>query len=268
MKATLARINPKKVNLEVHGKEKVLELKSLFVTIESRSILNDVSLVVNQGDFIGLTGPNGAGKSTLVKAVLGLLPQYKGEIYLFGVKQNRFNDFEKIGYFPQKNALVRQVIPVSVAEIITTGIANSREGFLRTNTKLKDKVEKVLEKLQISHLKEKIFSSLSGGEQQKVLLARTLVDEPELIILDEPSTALDSTARNDFLHLLKGLNQGGATIIIITHDTGYVGKFAKKILYLDGEVKYYDFLDKEKTSESMQGYFEKTETHLIWHQHE
>ncbi|MBN2854471.1 metal ABC transporter ATP-binding protein, partial [Patescibacteria group bacterium] len=220
-------------------------------------------------DFIGLAGPNGAGKTTLIKVILGLLPITKGEIELFSTQQAKFSDWKKIGYLPQKATTVNPLFPATVEEIVALGLLSEKTMPKRIVKNDKKKVEAILEELGISDLKKKILSELSGGQQQKVFLARALVSSPEILIFDEPSTALDPESRESFFKLIEKLNkEKGIAIILITHDTSYIGKYANKFLYVDKELIYFGKFSDFCQSAKMNSYFGEYEQHIICHQHD
>jgi zinc transport system ATP-binding protein len=218
----------------------VLDVHNLSVRYGQKSVLEDVSFSVEAGDFIGLAGPNGAGKTTLVKALFRLLPAFKGEISLFGEPQKKFSQWQRIGYLPQKNISVNPLFPAVVEEVVLLGLLSVKHWPKRVTRTDKREVREILEELGIGDLRNKPFGELSGGQHQRVMLARALVQKPELLIFDEPSTALDPKARDGFFQLLELLNKKkGITIIFITHDTSYIQRYAGKILYLDSQVMYF-----------------------------
>jgi zinc transport system ATP-binding protein len=248
--------------------ESIIEVKNLSVHHGQTEALKDVSFAVFQGDFIGIAGPNGAGKTTLIKAILGLIPISSGGIKILGNSMGKFNSWGKIGYLPQKSSTINSLFPATVDEIITLGLLSQKKIPKRITKNDKTKVAKILKELGIIDLQDKMLSELSGGQQQKVLLARALVSDPEILIFDEPSTALDPNARESFFSLVQKLNkENGIAIILITHDTGYIGSYANKLLYLDHELKYFGeikgFCGKDKENHS----FERSGHHIIWHQH-
>ncbi len=245
----------------------ILKVNDLSIRYEQTEAIKNVSFEVKKGDFIGLVGPNGGGKTTLVKAILGLI-QYSGEINLLSKTQKKFNSFSKIGYLPQKQTSVNPLFPASVKEVVLLGLLSSKKSFKKINKEDLQKTENTLETLHISKLKNKMFSDLSGGQQQKVLLARALVSNPEILILDEPSTALDPKSREDFFSLVEKLNKKNkTTIILITHDTGYIGKYANKLLYIDNQLVFFGEIKKFCPSKDVKTCFEKSDKHIIWHQH-
>jgi zinc transport system ATP-binding protein len=248
--------------------ESIIEVKNLSVHYGQTEALKDVSFAIEKGDFIGLAGPNGGGKTTLIKAILGLIPISNGKIKILGITTEKFGDWGKIGYLPQKSSTINALFPATVNEIITLGLLSQKKIPKRIIKNDKIKVNQILEELGISDLQNKMISELSGGQQQKVLLARALVSNPEILIFDEPSTALDPNARESFFNLVQKLNkENGIAIILITHDTGYIGSYANKLLYLDHELKYFGNIEGYCEVGEENHSFERSGGHIIWHQH-
>lgn len=246
----------------------IVETQKLTVSYGKIEAIKDITFSVMPGDFVGLAGPNGAGKTTLVKALLGLLPIASGHIHFFGRLHKIFKDWRKIGYLPQALASQNPLFPAEVEEIVLLGLLAGKK-IPKTVTRAdKEKVEKILVDLEITALKKKMLSELSGGQQQRVMLARALVSEPELLVFDEPSTALDPNARESFFALIKKLNkEKGIAVILITHDTGYIGRYANKLLYLDTKMVYFGDFKGFCQSEKMRSYFGDFDQHIICHQH-
>ncbi len=246
----------------------IIETKNLSVHYGQTEALKDVSFAIEQGDFVGLAGPNGAGKTTLIKAILGLLPISKGKIEIFGKTKEMFNDWGKIGYLPQKFSTINALFPATVDEVVMLGLLSQKKFPKRITASDQRKVNDILQELDISDLRKRMLSELSGGQQQKVLLARALVSSPEILIFDEPSTALDPESRESFFQLIQKLNkQNGIAIILITHDTGYIGQYANKLLYIDKSLIYFGKFSEFCKDEKMNSYFGKFEQHIICHQH-
>lgn len=245
----------------------IIEIKKLQVKYGATTVLENINFSVEKGAYIGLAGPNGAGKSTLIKAILGLIPS-QGEIIIAGEKSKNFNHFEKIGYLPQKGQNFNQIFPASVLEIVTLGTLAQKKWPKKITSLDRKKTEKILKTLGIFELKDRPVGELSGGEQQRVFLARALVNNPEILILDEPSTALDPAIRESFFALINKLNKElGVTIILITHDIGHIGAYAKQLLYLDKKVIFYGAFSDFCHSQNMGEYFGDFAQHLICHQH-
>lgn len=246
----------------------IINVKKLSVNYGKREILSDISFSINSGDYIGLVGPNGAGKTALVKAILDLIPIAEGSIKLFGNDSNKFENWGKIGYLPQKSSTINTLFPATVSEIIMLGLMSQKKFPKRIIKTDQEKVDEILKKLEISDLKNRMISELSGGQQQRVLLARALISQPELLIFDEPSTALDPQSRDLFFELIQKLNKEfKIAIILITHDTAYVGQYANKLLYIDKKLIYYGNFKDFCLSEKMSTYFGTYEQHAICHQH-
>lgn len=247
----------------------IIDVKNLSVRYGTTVALQNISCQIEQGDFVGLVGPNGGGKTTLAKTLLGLLPSDEGKITLLGQDSTKFGEWQKIGYLPQKHTGINPLFPASVAEVVSLGFLSVKKRPKKITKSDWQEIDAMLENLKIAHLKNKLISELSGGQQQKVMLARALISKPEILILDEPSTALDPNSREQFFDRLEKLNkEAKTTIILITHDTGYIGKYANKLLYIDRKLVFFgkinDFCPEGKDIASC---FEKKGGHIIWHQH-
>ncbi len=228
-------------------------------------ILDKVSFRINAGDYVGVIGPNGGGKTTLLKLILGL-EKGEGIIKLFGQPISSFRDWHKIGYLAQKSAVAQTRFPISVEEVVLMGLCYDQVHKEATA----DNLQAVHQALALTHtenLAKRIFTDLSIGQQQRVLLARALVSHPQLLILDEPSTALDAGSREMFFTLLGELNQKHqVTILLITHDTGEVGKYISKFMYIDRELVFFGnkeaFCHSEKVAEKLGAFAQHTMDHL------
>ena len=242
----------------------LLEVKNVSVSYGKFLAVTDVTFNVSAGDYIGVVGPNGSGKTTLMKAILGLLPVSDGSIR-FLMNSNKGN---MLGYVPQKNSGNDNYFPATVREIVSTGFLSSKRGlkFMTENDHMK--VHSILEKLHIVDLCGKKIGSLSGGQYQRVLLARALVNEPKLLILDEPTSALDPLIRDELYTLLTELNSSpGITILLVSHDIGSIGKYTKKMLYLDNSLVFYGSYSEFCGSDTMTKYFGYEAQHRICWRH-
>lgn len=248
--------------------ENILSAKNLSFSYGATEVISDVSFDIGRGSFVALVGPNGAGKSTLIKVILGLEDGYSGEINILGSVLNKFSDWKKIGYLPQRVNVFNPLFPATVSEVVGLGLLAGKKYPKRFNKDDKEKIDATLSFLGITSLRDRPIIELSGGQQQRTFLARALVSSPELLIMDEPSTALDPETRDNFFKLIKKLNQERATtVIMITHDTAQIGEYADKLLYLDKKVIFYgDFSDFCHSTE-MEKYFGHFSQHLICHQH-
>ena len=209
----------------------LIDVKNVMLGYDNHIVIDDISFKVEDGDFICLVGENGSGKSTLVKGLLGILKPIKGEIKYVNLKKNF------IGYIPQET-LTNRNFPASVLEIVMSGNLNR---CLKYSKKDKERAINALIKLDILKLKDKSFKELSGGERQKVFIARALVSTSKLLILDEPSNNLDYNSRTYLYTLLEKLNkEDKLTIIMITHDLDHSNLIGNKILKLDGKTYHFE----------------------------
>lgn len=246
----------------------LIEAKNICLRYGKVKVLEDISFAIERGDFVGLAGPNGAGKTSLAKAILGLIPICSGEIRLFDRIKKQPSDQGKISYLPQNFSSINVIFPASVEEVIVLGLLTNKRSPKMITKNDWQSVKNIMTELEITHLQKKLISGLSGGQQQKVLLARALISKPEILILDEPSSALDPESRESFFRRLSNLNkQQKTTVILITHDTGYIGKYANKLLYIDRKQIYYGKFSEFCLDEKMNSYFGKYEQHIICHQH-
>lgn len=203
----------------------LIELKNLTLGYDKDVIIKNINLSIEENDFICIVGPNGSGKSTLVKGILGLIKPLKGKVVYNGLKQNY------IGYMPQETK-VDSNFPASVYEIVLSGTLNQYKNIFY-NKEQKELALNNMKILGIDKLKDKSFCDLSGGQRQKVLLARSLCSTSKLLILDEPSNNLDSKSKMDLYKTIVDLNKNhNITIIMITHDLDHDNLIGNKILSL------------------------------------
>lgn len=217
----------------------ILEVSSLTVKYSKNIALEDVNFTIQAGDYLGIVGPNGSGKTTLINSILGLINPSLGNII---IKEGG------LGYLPQKSLKSQGLFPAKVSEIIATGLLANKKGFRFYTKEDYIRVDSILNNLNISHLKDSKIGELSGGQQQKVFLARAMVSDPSILILDEPTNYLDSKAKDELYSALNMLNKKqNVTMIVISHDLASIGKYINKLLYLENKVKffgtYHDFLN-------------------------
>lgn len=238
-----------------------LVVENLSCSYNGSDVVSGVTFSVAAGDYVGLVGPNGSGKSTLIRALFGLVPRTGGGISVFGTRLEQFKDWRRIGYLPQQVAAFHKFFPATVGEIVSLGLVSSRGNG--------SAVEAALKVLDIQYLKDRLIGELSGGQQQRVLLSRALVNNPELLVLDEPTAALDPETRERFYSTLHDLNRHkGVTVILVTHDFGTIGKYATKLLYLDKKIIFCGGFNEFCESVEMQKYFGEFSQHIICHRHD
>lgn len=233
-------------------KSEILSVKNLSVRYGKDIIFHDVSFSVNEGDYIGIVGPNGSGKTTLIKAILGLLVPSYGQI----ISSNMNDKTNLFGYLPQKTLSNERGFPAKVHEIIKMGLLINKKEPRWISKSETSKVDDIMEKLKISDLKNKKAGTLSGGQMQRVLLARAIVSEPKILVLDEPTSALDPQIREEFYGIVNELNTtDNTTILLVSHDIGSLGKYTKKMLYIDRKLVFYGTYEEFCGSEEMTDYF-------------
>lgn len=199
-------------------------------------VVDDVTLTVESGEFLGLLGPNGSGKSTLLKLMLGRYVPDSGSVRLFGDPARRFADGSRLGYVPQDTPWPK--MPVTVRETVATG-RTPHAGFRRLGTRDRRAIDEALDRVGIADLATSRLGSLSGGQRQRTFIARALAAEADLLALDEPTVGVDTTSRAAFYDLLASLNDEGLTVLLVEHDIGAVTAHASRIACLDGGLHFH-----------------------------
>jgi zinc transport system ATP-binding protein len=246
----------------------VLRVEGLRCRYNSSDVLQDISLSIRTGDYLGVVGPNGSGKSTLIRAVLGLIPFDRGSIVVFGAPLQQFRAWRRVGYLPQRLRFANPHFPGTVEEIVRLGLLAGKK-FPKRSSRADDAVvARTMELLGIDRIRKQLIGELSGGQQQRTLLARAIVGGPDLLILDEPTTALDPETRGNFYSLLQELNRDHhTTIMLVTHDTWSIGRYATRFLYLDKKIVFDGTFDEFCRSDAMTEFFGEYAQHQICHRH-
>lgn len=224
------------MSLQWTQSESAIHIENLSVYYGQTPAVAGVCLDVSEGEYLGIIGPNGSGKSTLLKAVLGLVPISSGTVKIFG------NNIEKkstlIGYVPQFSDLDKR-FPITLLEVVLTGCLKQGVSlFYRYTTKDKETAHDLLEKVGIARLAKRQISELSGGEFQKMLIARALAVNPKLLLLDEPTASVDAMSRDQIYGLLAELNKS-MTIVLVTHDLLAVSSQVHRLACLNGRLVYH-----------------------------
>lgn len=204
-----------------------IEIDDLFFSYDTVSVLQKVSLRVRKGEFIGIMGPNGGGKTTLLKLLMGFLTPTQGSISVQGT----------IGYVPQVHRTDRD-FPITLYELVLLG-ALSKTSFWGTYPKaIKAQANTLIDRLGLMPHKHKVFGALSGGLAQRALLARSLLSNPDLLFLDEPTANIDTASSAVIFDLLQSLN-GQKTILLVTHDLKTIIERVDRVLCVQGEVSCF-----------------------------
>ncbi len=213
-----------------------IEISNLNFSFDNLTILENITMSIEQGDFAGLVGPNGGGKTTLLKLILGLYKPQSGTISIFGepLKKQR----KKIGYVPQY-ANFNSDFPISVQDTVLQGRLGVSSCFGRYGQNDKIIAQKVMQETEILNLAHRSIQTLSGGQMQRVLVARALAAEPEIMLLDEPTANIDQRAEKDIFDIFKAINER-MTILIISHDIAFVSDYINKVFCLNKTLVCHD----------------------------
>lgn len=207
----------------------LIELENVSFSYGGPSILQDVNLTVEQGEFIGLVGPNAGGKSTLLKLMLGLLKPTRGRIRLFGKPPAEGR--AKIGYCPQY-ADFSKSFPITVEEVVLLGCLGKTRVLGGYTAHDREVAREAMRSTEVESIRGANISKLSGGQLQRVLIARALACQPEVLILDEPTANIDLRVEEDIFELLKRFNEK-MTIIVVSHDIGFISEYITRVACLN-----------------------------------
>ena len=213
-----------------------------------RAVLNALNFEIKKGDFFGIVGPNGAGKTTLLKAILGLLKPVKGEITFLN---NGRGHKKSIGYVPQ-HASVDEIFPVTTLEMVLMGRYAKMGIFKRPKSRDYSIAEKMLKNVGIEPLAERNYRELSGGQKQRTLIARAMVGEPNILILDEPVEGMDIRGEIAIMELVKTLQTEYAlTVILVCHDLNIIANYVKTLSIIHNNTLKLGSIDSMFNEETM-----------------
>lgn len=226
--------------------EKIVDMKDIWVDYNGLTILEGINLAVEKKDFLGIIGPNGGGKTTLIKVMMGLIKPSRGKVSVFGKspKEGR----KLIGYVPQ-HSLSDMNFPISVWDVVLMGRAGKVGLFKRYSKNDKAHTRHLLEEVEMIEHKDKQIGRLSGGQMQRVFIARALAGEPELLLLDEPTASIDTPMQTEFYELLIKLKEH-MTIILVSHDIGAISIYVDKIACLNQRLFFHN--SKEIRAEELE----------------
>lgn len=203
----------------------IIEYHNVSFSYGQVPVLQDINLQLNAEEFFGLIGPNAGGKSTLLKLMLGMLKPDRGTISIFGRPPSEVQN--RIGYVPQFPTY-RRDFPISIADVVIMGRLGVSSPFGGYSSKDHDRARSAIEALELDSIAAKQVSTLSGGQIQRMLIARALAGEPDILILDEPTANIDVRAEEDIFALLKKYNEH-MTIIVVSHDIGFISAYVDRV---------------------------------------
>ncbi|MCB0806113.1 MAG: ABC transporter ATP-binding protein [Bacteroidales bacterium] len=231
----------------------IIETNGLSFAYHSKTVLKDCTIQIPENQFTVVLGRNGSGKSTLLRLMAGLLPLQKGSVRIDGIDLKKLNSKQRaglIGFLPQKH---KAIFPFKVDEVVLTG----RAAQVRMIPSEKDRSirDEAIEMLGIGHLKHRIYSELSGGEQQLVMIARALAQQPKILLLDEPVSHLDYNQQIRLLRLLKKLVTNGKSIVTVLHDPNLALAVAEYFVLIHEEKVSHIYADEANYYKWIQSVF-------------
>ena len=252
--------------MPIEASQNVLDIKNVTFGYNHWPVIEGITFTLGRGDYLWVIGPNGSGKTTLVKVILGILRPQSGSITLFGRPVRDFDRWNLIAYVPQKIAFFDPYFPASVTEVCEMGLLAEKGQPKRFTRADRRRVEEALGRVGIAAIKERRIGELSGGQLQRVLLAKALISGPELLFLDEPTAAVEPTIRQDFFAIVDDLNRAGTAIVLINHDIAGMNIHNNKILYINTQQVFFGDGGNFCIAEDMSEYFGSYQ-HVICHQH-
>jgi len=223
----------------------VTEVENVSFSYNELTVLENVSFTVEEKAFLAFIGPNGGGKTTLIKLLLGLLKPDSGRIRIYGTSPEKAA--HRIGYVPQDVA-INKAFPISVLDVVLMGRLRFH-GKSRLSKADKKAARNVLEELEMLDYQNRRIDDLSGGQRERVFIARALATDPDIMILDEPTASLDTAGRTELYAILKEINKT-KTIMVVTHDMMVLSSYVTSVACVNKNVHYHD--DAEITEEMMQ----------------
>jgi zinc transport system ATP-binding protein len=224
----------------------LVDIDNASIIYGTETVVDDVSLCIHSGEFVGLIGPNGAGKTTLLRTMLGLIKPTVGSITKAQAS--------RIGYIPQRSAMHDSQIPISVLEVVMLG------------TRSRDIAMQCLQSVGMADAAQKPFAQLSGGQQQRVSIAKALANDPHMLVLDEPTTGIDERSQSEFYDILQSLQKKGLTIIMVSHDVDAVLRLVTRVICLNRTV-IYDGPAEHFEADKYMPQFYKAQHRLLHHHH-
>ena len=238
--------------------KEVVKLEGVWVQYNGVPILEGINLAIEQDDFLGIIGPNGGGKTTLLKVILGLISPSHGKVSVLGKPPEKSRS--NIGYVPQHNLFDRD-FPINVWDVVLMGRYGKSGLFRRYSSEDRRATQDALQTVGMLNYKDRQMGKLSGGELQRIFIARALVAEPKLLLLDEPTASVDPAMQTEFYELLEKLKKQMA-IVLVSHDISAVSIYVDKLACLNRQLHYHG--SKEITPEILEATY-KCPVQMIAH---
>jgi len=216
--------------------ELIIQMQDVWFYFSGQPVLQEVNLNVPRGDFLAVIGPNGGGKTTLLKLMLGLLNPTRGTVAVFGESPHRVS--HRIGYVPQ-NVHINKDFPVSVLNVVLMGRLRTGRGWSRHTRQDRAAARQALEQMRLWGCRDRRIGELSGGQLQRVFIARALVSGPEVLFLDEAMASIDAQSRGEFYDILKELNRE-VTIVAVSHDMMILSRLVKSVACVNRALYHHD----------------------------
>jgi zinc transport system ATP-binding protein len=224
--------------LQLTDRPPVVRLRGAAIGYGDHPVVRGADLTVHRGEVIAVLGPNGAGKSTLVRGILGLARVSEGSVELFGTPARRFRDRWRIGYVPQRHTVAAGV-PATVREVVASGRLPRVRRLRPMRPADRAAVDAAIATVGLRGLERVPVSTLSGGQQRRLLIARALAADPEVLVMDEPTAGVDATSQEALAATMRDLVEGGTTILLVTHELGVVASLITRVVEVrDGRITY------------------------------
>lgn len=213
----------------------IIKVENLTAGYDDKIALEKVSLKVLENDFLGVIGPNGGGKTTLMRLILGMMKPFEGGITYY--RDGKEVKDLAIGYLPQYNNIDHS-FPISVSEVVLSGLGKQKHVFGSYSREQKEQALATIAKMQMEDYKDSPIGALSGGQLQRVLLARAIVSRPEVVVLDEPNTYIDKRFQEQMYKMLEAINKDCA-VVIVSHDIGTILQNVKNVACVNKTLHYH-----------------------------
>ncbi len=224
--------------------ERIVHIDNIEAAYDGKTVLTGATFDIHERDYVGILGPNGGGKTTLMKVLLGMTTPSHGSIsyYKDGKEVPRIT----MGYLPQYNK-IDKAFPISVYDVIRTGLGDKKNLFGRYSEEQRQQVDHIIERMELTGLEHRPICALSGGQMQRILLARALVSHPDILVLDEPNTYIDEQYQSQMYEMLDTLNRECA-VVLVSHDIDSLLERARQVVCVNKSVEHFDLAHTDKAT--------------------